>query len=137
MANTKKPMYYEEAQRLYVEKNYSLAQIAEHCGITPKTAGNWKSEGNWEEKRKKLLRQQEKTTEKLYKLVEQIADNITEKYANDEKPSQAELYTVTRMAALLPNIKKIEEEREQNQESDKPISRSEAIELIHKGLLNE
>ncbi len=73
----KTALYYEDAQRLFVREGFSLDAIVGMLGkkVSRKTLFNWKTDGGWEDKRKKHLEQNKETKDQLKNLVDLTLKN--------------------------------------------------------------
>jgi len=73
----KTALYYEDAQRLFVREGFSLDAIVGMLGkkVSRKTLYNWKTDGEWENKRKKHLEQNKETKVQLKNLVDITLQN--------------------------------------------------------------
>jgi len=78
MSNTsKRAVYYQQAEKLYVENGFSL-QIIEDLfdkKVTRRTISNWKNEFDWDGKRKKHLEHNKSLIEETRELVKIALDN--------------------------------------------------------------
>lgn len=107
----KQALYFEEAQRLYVQEGLSLDAIVSILGkkVSRKTLYNWKVQGDWDTKRKNYLKETEDLQAQLMQLAK-IA--MKEAMAN---PSPHNIYALTKAISALKTwqgVKVIEEETE-------------------------
>lgn len=126
----KAAIYFEEAQRLYVQEGLSLDAIVEVLGgkVSRRTLYNWKIQGDWDEKRRNYLKQTEDIQSQLTKLA-QIA--MKEALAN---PTPHNIYAVMKAISALKmwqGVKVIEEEAEKTEKS------TEALREIIKTIASE
>jgi len=58
---SKKAIYYDEAQRLYVKQGFPLTTVEDmlESNISRRQLQNWKVEGDWDNKRRRYLEEQE------------------------------------------------------------------------------
>lgn len=105
----KQAIYVEEAKRLYVNEGFSLDAIVGMLNnkVSRKTLYNWKTQGDWDTKRRNYLKSTEDLQSQLVKLA-QIA--LKEALAN---PTPHNVYAVTKAIAALKQyqgVKLIEDE---------------------------
>jgi uncharacterized protein YjcR len=62
----KKALYFNEAERLYVVEQMTLAEIASRLRLAERTVRTWKDEGDWETKRLHGLQEKQRFDEELY-----------------------------------------------------------------------
>jgi len=106
---SKKNLYYDDAERLYVRERRSPDEIAGMLGVSEKTVRNWKDEGCWEEKRTAHLKSCQSTFENIVELTGLLAKSLLDDARAGRKLDQGRMYTLT---ALLPRAmkdKKLEE----------------------------
>lgn len=107
----KQAIYLEEAKRLYVQEGLSLDAIAKIFGgkVSRRTLYNWKTAGNWDEKRKEYLKNTEDIQSQLMQLFRVM---LKEALTN---PSAQNANSVLRIASaikLWEGLKIIKEETE-------------------------
>lgn len=108
----KQAIYFDEAQRLYVQEGLSLDAIVSILGkkISRKTLYNWKVQGDWDTKRKNYLKETEDLQTQLTQLARMA---MKEALAN---PTPHNIYALTKAISALKTwqgVKVIEEETEQ------------------------
>lgn len=96
---SKKAIYYEEAKRLYVNNGIALDTIESMLEnkVTRRTLHNWKSDGKWDDKRKRYLSEQEDLSDMVMAIAKTCAQNA----AADPNPKN--------MLALLRAITALKE----------------------------
>jgi hypothetical protein len=105
----KAAIYHEEAKRLFVMEGFSLDAIVGMLGknVSRKTLFNWKTQGEWEAKRKEYLSQ----TKDMYEEIAEIARlTIKEAKAN---PTPHNIYAMSKAIAAMKQyqgVKVIEDE---------------------------
>ncbi len=112
-------LYFDEAQRLYVQEGLSLDAIVNILGgkVSRKTLYNWKVKGDWDTKRKQYL----KDTEDLYEQLLKLAKLTLKEALNNPTPHN--IYAVMKAVGALKawqGVKIIEEEIE-SQEQTKSV----------------
>lgn len=105
----KKQILADSAAKMYIEKFMTLENIAKQLDVSERTLQRWKSEGNWDEKRFKLI--QAKTTfhEDLCEFGKTLLDSIKADMQNGEKVEPSRMYTLTKIMNMLKNIKTYED----------------------------
>jgi hypothetical protein len=105
----KKAMYSEEAERLYVVDQMTIAEIASRLQLSEKTVWTWKEEGSWDKKRKQFLDQKEAFHMELYAFARALMKKVREDMEAGNEPSQARLYTLVRIIPLIHKTKDLED----------------------------
>lgn len=105
----KTAIYFDEAQRLYVNEGLSLDAIVGILAnkVSRKTLYNWKVQGEWDTKRKNYLKETKDLQEDLLELAKLT---IKEAKAN---PTPHNIYAMSKAIAALKSyqgVKLIEEE---------------------------
>ncbi len=105
----KKEQYYCLAEKMYVEEQKPVSAIAKSLNITNKTLGDWKKEGNWDEKRRKFLGSQYACYTGLYELLNKVtAKAIEEFHETGEIPERSTMNFISKMIDKLPKLKNFE-----------------------------
>ena len=73
----KKQVLMPAAERMYVVEQYTIDGIAEELGIAEKTVRLWKTEGNWDVKRQRLLKTKTDFHEDLYNFARKLMNVIS------------------------------------------------------------
>jgi hypothetical protein len=68
MTRSKKALYYDVAERMFVREQRTLVEIAARCKIHVNTAQKWHKDGAWDRKRKEFQGSQLGYIERLEKL---------------------------------------------------------------------
>ena len=107
----KAAIYFEEAQRLYVQEGLSLDTIVNILGgkVSRKTLYNWKVAGDWDTKRKNYLKDTEDIQNQLIQLFRTMLKEAL------KNPSAQNVNAVLRTAGaikLWQGVKVIKEETE-------------------------
>ena len=105
----KKQLYFAEAERLYVQEQYTLNEIALHLHLAEKTIRTWKDEGNWDIRRKQYLAEKQNLHEELYLMCRYLSKSINEDLKAGNKVDAGRLYTLVRILPILGKTKDIEE----------------------------
>lgn len=126
----KKQFYYNEAERLYVVEQYTVAEIASRLCLSERTVRLWKEEGDWEKKRSQFMREKQRFDEELYVFARKLMKNIQDDIDAGEKPDAGRLYTLTRILSVLTKVKEYEDTKSQTDEKNQDISADELRKLI-------
>lgn len=123
----KTAIYFDEAQRLYVNEGLSLDAIVGifNNKVSRKTLYNWKVQGDWDTKRRNYLKETKDLQEDLLELAKLT---IKEAKAN---PTPHNIYAMSKAIAALKNyqgVKLIEDESEKKEED--AVSLKEIVKLI-------
>ena len=105
----KKQLYFNEAERLYVVEQCTIAEIASRLRLGEKTVRIWKDEGDWENKRLRFLKGKESFHEELYEFGRKLMKSIKEDMDNSVKVDSGRLYTLTRLLPLITKVKDYED----------------------------
>jgi len=131
----KKAQYFNEAERLYVVEQCTIAEIASRLRLGEKTVRNWKDEGDWETKRLQYVRSKQTFHEELYEFARKLMNSINEDMEAGEKVETGRLYTLTRLLPMLVKVKDYEDVATKK-EADKPSGLTEdVIKLIESEVL--
>lgn len=137
----KKSAYYAEAERLYVTEHLTLEDISARLkDVSVRSLQTWKTEGDWENKRRQLTAQQESFSEELYGLTRKLMQSVKNDIDNDKDPSQSKLYTLSKLLDGLGKAQKYEESVSTVNdiaEDKKPMpSKEELADAFRRGLMN-
>ncbi|WP_367867889.1 hypothetical protein [Pedobacter sp. WC2423] len=69
----KKDALQRNAEMAFIELGYNAKTIAEQFGVTEKTVGNWRKEGEWDKQREELLASPVKVRAILLKEIQHLA----------------------------------------------------------------
>jgi len=131
----KKAQYFNEAERLYVVEQCTIAEIASRLRLAEKTVRNWKDEGDWETKRLQYVRSKQSFHEELYEFARKLMQSIKEDMEAGEKVETGRLYTLTRLLPMLVKVKDYEDVAAKK-EADKPSGLTDdVIKLIESEVL--
>jgi hypothetical protein len=128
-------MYLEEAQRLYVNEQLGVLEIAERLHLGEKTVRIWRDEGKWKEKRSGFLKQKQAFHDEMYVFVRKLMHAIQDDMDNGVKIDQGRLYTFTKLVSTLGTVKNYEEARYQKEEKQEKGLTPDIVELIEKEVL--
>ena len=94
---SKQAIYYEEAKRLYVYDGFNLDTIVGMLEgkVSRKTLYNWKTEGEWDQKRVEHAKSTEDIQAQLIKLAKKALE------AANANPSPHNVYAVTKAISAL------------------------------------
>jgi hypothetical protein len=115
VANSKKHLYFLEAENLFVTEGMSLIQISKKIPLSSRMLQDWAKLGRWVEKRKDFVdttTSSHADTHRLYqKLVKRMLlrlDDEKVKFTDEEVKNEARLMQIA--ASMLGKVKAYEEE---------------------------
>jgi hypothetical protein len=117
---SKKALYFEEAERLYVVEQLSLSEIANRIPVSERTLRSWKEEANWDTKRSNFLSQRTSFHNELYDFTRELLTKVREDIAADKDPNSGQLYTLMK---LLDKLNKVKDYEEETQKEDKNVKK--------------
>lgn len=97
----KKHLYFNEAERLYVVEQCTIAEIASRLKLGEKTVRLWKDEGDWERKRAQFLKEKQSLAEELFLFARKLARSIMDDWERGEKVDTGRLYALTRILPII------------------------------------
>ncbi len=103
---SKKDICIADAERMYVIEQMTINEIASKLELGEKTVRNWKSDENWDSKRKAFLKNKQAFHEELYDFARELMAAIKRDLANGERVDTGRMYAFLRM---LPSIIKVKE----------------------------
>ena len=106
---SKKQKYLEEAEKLYVEKQLTLREIAAKLPVGYSTLRNWKEQEDWDRKKKDHLLAAEAFHLELYKLGREIAAEIRRDTRTGVEIKPARYYALGRIMDIVDKTHKYEE----------------------------
>lgn len=92
------------AKTLFTKDNKTAKDIAELLGVTEKTIGAWKAEGNWETVRTGIFRTKEKQLERLMLQLSQFNDAIEAKEDGKRFPDSKESDALKKLTSAIKDI---------------------------------
>lgn len=131
----KKELHYLDAERMYVQEQLTFSQISEKLDVSIRTLQYWSDEGNWPERRKEIMKTAKSSHEKTYGLYNRLLDKVMKNLEDGKEASQAELYTLTKLAPLLVRIKQYEDLQAQKGEEKPRGLTPETIAAIEESIL--
>lgn len=106
---SKKDVFYNEAEKLYIQDQLTIMEIESRLGVCEKTIRTWKGEGNWDEKKRRYLQEKSSFHEELYSFSRTLMKKIQEDWDAGEKVDAGRLYTLTRMLPMIIKVKDYED----------------------------
>jgi len=114
---SKKDTFYDEAEKLFIQDQFTISEIESRLGVCEKTIRNWKAEGNWDEKKRKYLQEKSSFHEELFAFSRTLMKKIQEDWEAGEKVDPGRLYTLTRILPMTLNAKKYEDTKSSQEET--------------------
>lgn len=109
---SKKGLYFEEAERLYVVEQLTLIEVTKRIPVSERTLRTWKEEGDWEVKRSNYLSQRTSFHNELYDFTRELLTKVREDIAAGQDPNSGQLYTLMKLLDKLSKVKDYEDETE-------------------------
>jgi len=106
---SKKDVFYNEAEKLYIQDQFTISEIESRLGVCEKTIRTWKAEGNWDEKKRKYLQEKSSFHEELYSFSRTLMKKIQEDWEAGERVDAGRLYTLTRILPMITKVKDYED----------------------------
>lgn len=128
----KKPTYFDEAEDLYVLDGLTLEAIAKRLGPngpSVTTLSKWKSEGEWEERRRDSARALADLKRDILKLEQKLAKKALNILESDQ-PGPQELYAATSIVGRLGQRESRSRGEKPEAEVDRPALFLEDLEFI-------
>ena len=114
----KKQLLFADAERLYVIDHCTLGEIASRLGIHEKTVGNWKDEGDWDNKRRRHLAGKQAFHEELYDFTRKLMRSISNDLDNGNKVDPGRMFAFNNLVGRLKNVKEYEDVMHQKEKED-------------------
>lgn len=92
-----KKLYKNEAERLYIEEQMTIEEIALKLNISIRTINYWKKDNGWNEKKKSFIKSKQESNLRTYFFAKRMLAKITEDMKNGRKISSGRLYSLIRM----------------------------------------
>ncbi|MGI6394513.1 MAG: phage terminase small subunit-related protein [bacterium] len=134
---SKKAIYGTEAERLFVQENYTISEIVAKLRLSEKTIRNWKQDGDWDNKKKQFLTSKMSFHEELYDFVRTLMQSLREDLNAGRKIDTGRMYAFTQLCSKLTNVKKYEDAKGKAAGTEPPATREEIFDLIQKALTGE
>jgi hypothetical protein len=110
MANNKRGAYYADAERLYVQEQLTLETIAAKLGLSVRSLQTWKTEGEWDRKRKGFQETSASWGEELFELARLLTTKNLNRVKENTEPDKDQLGYVVKIAAILDRSRKFEQQ---------------------------
>lgn len=94
----------EWAKLLYTKERRTQKDIAATIGVTPKTIGEWKDEGKWDEIRDTLVRSKEERLRELYNQLDEFNRFIKEKPEGQRFPDSKQADALNKIATAIQKL---------------------------------
>lgn len=119
---SKKTLYFEEAGRLYIVDQLSLAEISKRIPVSERTLRNWKEEGDWENKRREHISQKRSFHEELYDFTRELLTKVKEDIKSGQDPNSGQLYVLIKLLNQLTKVKDYEDKTVEPKEQKADIN---------------
>lgn len=135
--NSKKALYFNEAERLYIYEQLTIEETAIRSHVSPRTIVSWKNEGDWDTKRRNFLKSKQSFHSELYEFARKLMQDIKTDLENGEKVDTGRMYAFTKMLPLITKIKEYEDIaaiKQKEQQNQKGLSK-DLIKVIEQEIL--
>lgn len=106
---SKKKFCYEEAERLYIQENLGIEEIALKLKLGERTVRYWKDENDWKTKKKNYLESKSAFHQELYDFSRDLMYSIRNDMKNGEKIEPGRMFAFARLLPLITKVKEYEE----------------------------
>lgn len=106
---TKKRKYLESAEKLYMERGLTLAELAERVPVSYATLRKWKRDGDWDLKKQEFDLSRDGFHQELYELGRKFSTEIRKDFDEGKTVSPARLYALGRIMDIVDKTHKYEE----------------------------
>ncbi len=93
-----------KARGYYLTGEYTQIEIAEMTGVTPKTIGDWKAEGDWESLKESMLTSRENELKNLYKILKNVNEKTIEDIDAKRRVNPKDADAVIKYTAAIKNL---------------------------------
>jgi uncharacterized protein YjcR len=121
----KKSQLYDEAERLYVEEQWTFEAIARKLECSDRTLRGWAREGRWDVKRSEFINLRQGLSADVQDIAMLLARKIKTQLSEDMEPSPHTLNAFTRIAASLLKVREYEKAMEQAEGGDEQEQRND------------
>lgn len=105
---SRKKFYYTEAERLYVEEQMTVEEIASRFNVSVRTLKTWKKENHWSEKRQEFLDFKQMYLEDFDIFVRNMISSLEKDLDKKREISSGRFYSFNRQLDMLLKYKKAE-----------------------------
>ena len=106
---SKKKFYYKEAERLYIQENLGIEEIALRLKLGERTIRYWKEGNDWNSKKKNYLDSKSVFHQELYDFSRDLMHSIRNDMKNGEKIEPGRMFAFARLLPLIIKVKEYEE----------------------------
>lgn len=131
----KKQLYFNEAERLYVVEQCTIAEIASRLRLGEKTVRIWKDDGDWENKRLQYLKSKSAFHEELYEFARKLMCSIKEDMEGGERIDPGRMYAFTRLLPMIIKVKDYEEVLKSQEHKEQKGITEDVLKIIEKEVL--
>ncbi|MCI1274352.1 MAG: helix-turn-helix domain-containing protein [Clostridiaceae bacterium] len=105
----KKENLSENAERLYVIDRMTINEVADRIGVNERTIRRWKTQYNWENKKKQYLDTKSMFHEDLFNFSRKLMTSIEYDMDNGVKVDPGRMFAFTKTLPLITKIKEYED----------------------------
>lgn len=132
---SKKPLYYNEAERLYVYEQMTIDEIASKLRLGVRTIRYWKEEKGWDDKKKKYIKSKQAFHEELYEFARKLMHSIDQDLEDGEKVDPGRMYAFARMLPLITKIKEYEDVATKKEKQENKGLTQDIVQIIEQEVL--
>lgn len=116
----KKQFLLADAERLYVQEQLTLEEIAGRMDVSVRSLQTWKTEHEWDRKRANFLNSRMNLHAELQDFTLKLMRNIRDDLDTGKELQAARLHTLARLLPFIPKLKEYEDDIAKTQADDKP-----------------
>lgn len=132
---TKKDSLATCAERMFVIDQMTIDEIATQLQVHEKSIRNWKTEYNWDEKRKKYVQSTQMFHEELFNFARKLMISIEYDMDKEEKIDPGRMFAFTKLLPLITKIKEYEDDTAKKIKNDTQELTPEFIKEINETFL--
>lgn len=128
----KRSACYDIAEAMFVEKRLSLDLISKDINVSTRTLGDWKREGDWEQKRLQFIKNQNACNRELYGLLKDLSEMARVTIKSNKVPEPHLLNTINNLSSAIVRLKTYEDMvvKEETEVKKEPASVDDKVNRI-------
>ena len=134
---TKKQKYLKPAEKLYVERELTLGEIAEHVPVSYATLRKWKQSEKWDIKRKEYKLAKEGFHQELYELGRKLSAECRKDFDEGRKVSASRLYALGRIMDIVDKTHRYELKVSEKIKQKKDVSLKDIVKVLNEKLFSD
>lgn len=117
--NSKKHLF-NEAERLYTNEYLTVDELADRLCLNRKTILSWKEQGDWDTKRRELLKSKQSFHQELYEFARNLMDGISADLRAGTKVDPGRMYAFCKIIPMFTKVKNYEDLVSSNNKKTSP-----------------